>query len=249
MGLLPALIEGFHENRLLTYASAIAFQVLTGLMPLLLLVLGLLGFFHLSEVWSTDVAPDLRPHVSHAAFQVIDDTVTQVLGKERLFWVTAGAVFRALERVGRRASRDGGARPHLRGRARAPPARTAARVVRPRACDDRVLPGRACDRPLPPARLRRRGRRARRRAVRGALGDRGRAHPGRERAAAALRPGEAAAVALGLDRHPAGDRRPRADVPGLRLVPDHDRGLRVPLRKPRDALRPLHLSLLRRLLP
>lgn len=87
-----ALVDGFQRNRLLTYASAIAFQVLTGLIPLLLLLLGLLGFFHLTEVWSKDIAPDLRPHVSKAAFEVIDRTVRQVLDEKRAFWVTAGAV-------------------------------------------------------------------------------------------------------------------------------------------------------------
>ena len=41
-----------------------------------LFVTGLLGFFGLSEVWRSDIAPDLRDSVSNAAFTVIDDAVT-----------------------------------------------------------------------------------------------------------------------------------------------------------------------------
>lgn len=81
---------GFRHNDLLTYASAIAFQMILALAPFLLLLIGLLGFFHLGSVWSTDIAPDVKPNVSPAAFSVIDDTVRNVLGSQRLFWVTGG---------------------------------------------------------------------------------------------------------------------------------------------------------------
>ena len=40
------------EHGLLTSASAIAFQVLTSLIPLALLVLSVMGFLHLDEVWT-----------------------------------------------------------------------------------------------------------------------------------------------------------------------------------------------------
>jgi membrane protein len=85
------MVEGFRRNDLLTYASAIAFQVLYALVPFLLFAVGLLGFLHLSEVWKDNVAPDVKAHVSHAAFTVIDSTVNKVLGRKQLFWVTAGA--------------------------------------------------------------------------------------------------------------------------------------------------------------
>lgn len=81
---------GFRENDLLTYASAIAFQLILALAPFLLMLVGLMGFFHLDEVWSDNIAPDLRPEVSQATFTVVDDTVRHVLGAKRLFWVTAG---------------------------------------------------------------------------------------------------------------------------------------------------------------
>lgn len=87
-----ALLDGFERNELLLFASAISFQVLTALVPIVLFGLGALGFLGLSEVWSRDVRPDVADSVSLAALVVIDDTVDQVLGSAKLFWVTAGAM-------------------------------------------------------------------------------------------------------------------------------------------------------------
>ncbi|MEA2457356.1 MAG: rane protein, partial [Thermoleophilaceae bacterium] len=91
------ILRGFKENDLLTYASAISFQVFFALVPLTLVGLGLLGAFGLTDVWSNDVAPNLRDNVSPAAFQVIDDTVTKILGARHLFWVTLGALIAVWE--------------------------------------------------------------------------------------------------------------------------------------------------------
>jgi membrane protein len=91
------IAQGFKDNDLLTYASAIAFQVFFALVPLTLVGLGLLGAFGLSDVWSNDVAPGVRDNVSPAAFQVINDTVTKILGARHLFWVTLGAVIAVWE--------------------------------------------------------------------------------------------------------------------------------------------------------
>ena len=82
----------FKENDLLTYASAIAFRVVFALIPGLLFTLGLLGTLGLSEVWSSDVAPEVRKSVSGPLFEVIDQTVAKVLSGRQLFWVTLGAV-------------------------------------------------------------------------------------------------------------------------------------------------------------
>jgi membrane protein len=84
------LLVGFEKNDLLTYASAIAFQVLTAIVPFLLFLLGLLGFLDLAEVWADDLAPDVEPRVSDATFELIDDTVRQVLEEQELFWLTGG---------------------------------------------------------------------------------------------------------------------------------------------------------------
>ena len=81
--------RGIEDDELLNSASAIAFQVLTALVPLLLVLLALIGFLNLEQVW-TDAARELRPNVSPAAFTVIDDTVSNVLSGKQWFWLTAG---------------------------------------------------------------------------------------------------------------------------------------------------------------
>lgn len=86
-----ALVEAFHRNDLLLFASAISFQVLTSLVPLLLFALGSLGFLGLTEVWTQDVRPEVVDDLSAAAVVIVDDTVMKVLGSAQLFWVTAGA--------------------------------------------------------------------------------------------------------------------------------------------------------------
>jgi membrane protein len=96
-GAAREILRGFKENDLLTYASAISFQVFFALVPLALVGLGLLSLFGLSDVWSRDVAPDVKAAVSAPAFQVIDDTVTKILGQRQLFWVTLGAVIAVWE--------------------------------------------------------------------------------------------------------------------------------------------------------
>jgi membrane protein len=91
------ILRGFHDNDLLTYASAISFQVFFALIPLALFALGILGAFGLSDVWTSDVAPKLRDSASPAAFKVIDETVLDVLRHKQLFWATAGALIAVWE--------------------------------------------------------------------------------------------------------------------------------------------------------
>jgi membrane protein len=85
------LVKGFKENDLLTYASAISFQIISAMIPFALFVLGLIGFFDLNQVWKTNLAPDVQANVSPAAFSFINDTVNRVLAAKQLFWVTLGA--------------------------------------------------------------------------------------------------------------------------------------------------------------
>jgi membrane protein len=89
-GKARAVVAGFVANDLLTSASAISFQMLSSLVPLLLFAFGMLGFLQLEHVWRDQLAPDLEPTVSRPAFAVIDDTVEKTLQSQQLFWVTAG---------------------------------------------------------------------------------------------------------------------------------------------------------------
>src|SRR5919107_3169069 len=96
-GATRAILAGFKENDLLTYASAISFQVFFALVPLALLALGLLGTLGLSEWWSTDAAHTVRENVSPPVYQVIDNTVEKILAHRQLFWVTLGAAIAVWE--------------------------------------------------------------------------------------------------------------------------------------------------------
>jgi membrane protein len=83
--------QGFRERDLLTFASAIAFQVLFATIPLALFGLGLLGGFGLDEQWTSEWAKDARGSMSPPAFEVVDETVRRVLSGQQRFWMLAGA--------------------------------------------------------------------------------------------------------------------------------------------------------------
>lgn len=91
--LLEEVIDGYARVDLLTYANAIAFQVLFALVPFLLFALGLAGFLGLEEVYDDDLRPRLAADTSANVFIVLDDTIRRVLSSGQTFWVTAGAVF------------------------------------------------------------------------------------------------------------------------------------------------------------
>ena len=91
--LVRQVIAGMEEQDLLTYASAIAFQVLTSLLPLALLVLSLMGFLNLDDVWTQDLAPQVKDQVSPEVFAVLDDVARRTLGSRQGWWLTLGVVF------------------------------------------------------------------------------------------------------------------------------------------------------------
>ena len=88
--LAEGVVERFREHELLLRASAIAFQVLTAVVPFALFVTGAAGFAGLSDVYSNDLAPKIQDAVSAPAFSLINETFTEVLGGRHTFWATAG---------------------------------------------------------------------------------------------------------------------------------------------------------------
>jgi membrane protein len=86
------VLRGYDEHDLLTFASAIAFQILFAIIPLALVGLGLLGAFGLEEQWSGEWRDHVRDAVSEPVFQVIDDTVRRTLTERHVFWITAGTL-------------------------------------------------------------------------------------------------------------------------------------------------------------
>jgi len=87
-----ALYDEFERHDLLSRASAIAFRLLSALVPFLLMTLSLVGFLHLSTVWSSDLAPTLQRHVTQADYALINQTALRVLRSDQAFWLTLGAV-------------------------------------------------------------------------------------------------------------------------------------------------------------
>jgi membrane protein len=88
--LVSALLDGFRQHDLLTYSSAISFQILTAIVPFLLFVLALAGLLHLDSVWRDHLEPQIRAHVSAAVFAVISDAVNKVFAGGQLKWATVG---------------------------------------------------------------------------------------------------------------------------------------------------------------
>src|ERR1700729_2487548 len=73
--LCRAILDGFKQHDLLTYSSAISFQIITAVVPFLMFVLALAGLLHLNGVGANHVAPEIRTHVSAAVFNVISSAV------------------------------------------------------------------------------------------------------------------------------------------------------------------------------
>ncbi len=84
------ILDDFGRHNLLTYASAISYQVLSSLIPFVSFVLGLMGVLSLRSLWFDDLAPTVSDAVSGDVFAVIDHAVVQILDHQQVFWVTAG---------------------------------------------------------------------------------------------------------------------------------------------------------------
>jgi membrane protein len=89
---LRGFVGAYAENDLLTYASAISFQILSSLVPFLLFGFGLLGFLHLDDVWSQELAPKFKAGVSDTAFAFADEAIRKALTSRQAFWISAGFV-------------------------------------------------------------------------------------------------------------------------------------------------------------
>ena len=88
--LRSAMLDGFKCHDLLTYSSAISFQILTAIIPFLLFVLAVAGLLHLSDVWRDHLEPQIRAHVSGAVFAVVSEAVNKVFSGRQLAWATLG---------------------------------------------------------------------------------------------------------------------------------------------------------------
>lgn len=85
-----AIAETFAEHDLLTYSSAIAFQVLYAVVPVVLLLLAGFGVTGETTLYTHHIARTLRHALSADAYRVSDRTALQVMGRSRGFWLTIG---------------------------------------------------------------------------------------------------------------------------------------------------------------
>ena len=83
-------MDGFEEHDLLTYASAISFQILTAMVPFFLFALALAGILHQHAIWSRDLAPVIRSNVSKDTFTAVSTSVDNVLAAKQVLWATLG---------------------------------------------------------------------------------------------------------------------------------------------------------------
>jgi membrane protein len=71
-------VDVFAQHDLLTYASAIAFQVLKSLVPLALLGIALLDAFGRQDVWGDDLAPAIKSRFDPPVYHAIDFAVKKI---------------------------------------------------------------------------------------------------------------------------------------------------------------------------
>jgi membrane protein len=91
-GAVELLHDRFAEHELLTYASAIAFQVLKSLIPLTLLGIALLGAVGRRDVWSKHVAPALKSRLDQPVFRAIDFGVEKIFASNSAGLILLSAV-------------------------------------------------------------------------------------------------------------------------------------------------------------
>lgn len=89
---LHEVVDGFGEHRLLTYASAIAYQTISSLIPFALFALALVGALNLEELWKNELRPEMAGGTSPEVFALVDKTVNQILSHQQTFWITFGVV-------------------------------------------------------------------------------------------------------------------------------------------------------------
>lgn len=80
--------DAFVRHNLLTYAAAVAFQMIVALLPLAVLGLALLGAFGLGHLWEDTLAPGLRAHLTPQVFHGIDVTGREIVSTDLVATIT-----------------------------------------------------------------------------------------------------------------------------------------------------------------
>jgi membrane protein len=92
-----ALVAAFSRNKLLTYASAIAFQALIATVALALFGLALLDVFGLEELWAENVRPLVESRFTSETYAAISATVEKVFATGGLTLLVLGVLLAVWE--------------------------------------------------------------------------------------------------------------------------------------------------------
>jgi membrane protein len=86
------LVERFERNDILTYASAIAVQLLTAVVPLALLSFLLLGASGKQEIWRERIAPLVADRASIETYRAVDAVVEGLISSTHAGWLAAAVL-------------------------------------------------------------------------------------------------------------------------------------------------------------
>lgn len=86
------MVERFSRNDILTYASAIAVQLLTAVIPLGLLAFLLVGAFGQQDVWRDDIGPRFAERTSHPTYRAVDSVVEGLISSTHRVWLVAATL-------------------------------------------------------------------------------------------------------------------------------------------------------------
>jgi membrane protein len=89
---VAAIAGEFTKYDLLTYSSAMAFQILYAILPLTLLALAALGVVGAESVYTNHVAPSLKHALSKDAYAIANRTALHVMNGKRVWWSSLGVV-------------------------------------------------------------------------------------------------------------------------------------------------------------
>jgi membrane protein len=85
------LVERFARNDILTYASAIAVQLLTAVIPLALLAFLLAGELGKEDIWRLEMAPVFATHASVTTYDAVDAVAEGLISSKHAVWLAAAA--------------------------------------------------------------------------------------------------------------------------------------------------------------
>jgi membrane protein len=85
--------EHFAEHELLTWSSAIAFQLLKALVPLVILLLGILGAVGESSVWKKQISPGIKARLPKPTFDAVNYAAEKILTHTNVALLTFAVLF------------------------------------------------------------------------------------------------------------------------------------------------------------